>query len=146
MLGLFLCTAHGCAPPPPRVASAAELQQLGTKVYPGRNRDEVLAASETALKLLGYQIITTDPTIRTAPKPVATTGVASYTDYSGVSQTFTETVAWEISVEEAAAGTTLHARARAAVNGQPMEQVFHTWATSNYGTLMHEVDASFGSK
>jgi hypothetical protein len=103
-------------------------------------------ASETALKVLGYQVITTVPSIKTAPKPVATTGVASYTDYSGVSQTFTETIAWEISVEEAAGRATLHARARAAVNGEPMAQVFHTWATSNYGNLMREIDASFGSK
>ena len=42
-----------------------------------RSPPDVSKQRWTALKLLGYDVVTTDPRIRTAPKPVATTTYSS---------------------------------------------------------------------
>jgi hypothetical protein len=96
-----------------RVATPAELDQMGTRTYPGYSKDDVVKAAVTALKVQGYEIVTTDPRIRTSPKLVAVTSKASYSQTSGSAQTYGQSVAWDIDVNEAPAGTTLHAVPRA---------------------------------
>ncbi len=125
-----------------RVATPADLQRLGTKKYPGHTREEVLQATTTALKVLGYTIVTTDPRIRTSPKEVATTAAGSY----GTAQTFTEAVAWDIDIQADAQGANVHAECRASVNGQPMEQVYIKWAEPNFKQLFKEIDANMPMK
>jgi hypothetical protein len=65
------------------VATPADFERLGTRHHPDRGHDEVVAAGVTALKLLGYKVVTTDPRIRTALRDVATTTAASYGDTRG---------------------------------------------------------------
>jgi hypothetical protein len=137
----------GCASSPPRpVATPADFERLGTRHYPDLGHDEVATAVVTALKLLGYEVVTTDPRIRTAPRDVATTTAARYTDYSGSAKSYTEAVAWDIDVTPEGSGTMLRATPRATVNGEPMPQVYQDWAERNFGQLMKEIDGNLPAK
>jgi|GEM_PF-2347655 len=124
------------------VATPADIDRLGTRHYPDRAGDEVTAGAVTALKVLGYAVITTNPRIRTSPRDVATTATGT----TSTAQTYTEAVAWDIDVQADGAGSVLHAVPRATVNGQPMEQVYLSWAEANYAELMKEIDASLPAK
>jgi hypothetical protein len=137
----------GCASSPPRpVATPADFDRLGTRHYPDRGHDEVVTAVVTALKLLGYEVVTTDPRIRTAPRDVATTTSASYTDYTGSAKSYTEAVAWDIEVTPEGSGTMFRATPRATLNGEPMPQVYEDWAERNFGQLMKEIDGNLPAK
>ena len=151
-VAVALVGAAGCfamAPSKP-VASAADLDRLGTRSYRDRKPEDVSKAAVTALKLLGYEVVTTDPRIRTAPKPVATTTYGTARGAGGVAQasaqSFTEEVAWDIDVKPEGPGVLLRAVPRAAVNGTPMEQVYVDWAERTFGELMKEIDASMPAK
>jgi hypothetical protein len=145
-----LAGAAGCFATSKPVATPADLERLGTRQYPDRNAEEVSKAAVTALKLLGYEVVTTDPRIRTAPKPVATTTYGTAYGAGGVaranSQSYTEEVAWDVEVKAEGPGAFLRAVPRAAVNGTPMEQVYVDWAERTFGQLMKEIDASLPAK
>jgi hypothetical protein len=128
------------------VATPADFDRLGTRHYPDRGHDEVATAAVTALKLLGYDVVITDPRIRTAPKNVATTNAATYTEYSGTAHSYTEAVAWDIDVTPEGSGTMLRATPRATVNGEPRPQVYEDWAERNFGALMKEIDGNLTAK
>jgi hypothetical protein len=132
------------------VATPGDLERLGTRSYRDRSPDDVTKAAVTALKLLGYDVVTTDPRIRTAPKPVATTSYGTARGAGGVAhgsaQTFTEEVAWDIDVKAEGQAVFLRAVPRAAVNGVPMEQVYIDWAERTFAELMKEIDASMPAK
>lgn len=145
----FLVSAGwaGCASTPPKpVATPADFARLGTRHYPDRGHDEVATAAVTALKLLGYEVVTTDPRIRTSPRDVATTTAASYGRYSGRANSYTEAVAWDIDVTPEGSGTMLRATPRATVNGEPMPQVYRDWAERNFSQLMKEIDGDLPAK
>jgi hypothetical protein len=136
-----------CASAPLKpVATPADFERLGTRHYPDRGHDEVATAAVTALKLLGYEVVTTDPRIRTAPRDVATTTAATYGEYAGRANSFTEAVAWDIDVTPEGSGTMLRATPRATVNGEPMPQVYQDWAERNFGQLMKEIDGNLPAK
>jgi hypothetical protein len=144
LLALF---ASACAfGPPKRVATPAELDQLGTKTYPGYTTDEVRQAALTALKVQGYDVVTTDPRIRTSPKLVHVSSSASYSQTSGSARTFGESVAWDIDVADGEAGPKLHATPRASVNGMAMEQMYYDYAERTFRELMKEIDGSLPAK
>jgi hypothetical protein len=145
---VFCAALTGCAltGPQKRVATPAELEQLGTRTYPGYSKDDVQKAVLTALKVQGYDVVTTDPRIRTSPQLVHVSSAASYGTYSGASSSFAESVAWDIDVAEAQAGTTVHAVPRASVNGLAMEQMYYDYAQNTFGQLMKEIDASLPAK
>ena len=128
------------------VATPADFERLGTRHYPDRSHDEVSAAVVTALKLLGYDVVTTDPRIRTAPTNVAVTSSGTYTETSGTAQSFTEAVAWDVEILPEGPGTMLRATPRATVNGEPMTQVWEDWAERNFGALMKEIDTNLPPK
>ena len=141
------CFFAGASKP---VATAADLERLGTRSFPDRSVEDVSKAAVTALKLLGYDVVTTDPRIRTAPKPVATTAYGTARSGGGVAQSsaqsFTEEVAWDIDVKPKGRGAFLRATPRATVNGTPMEQVYVEWAERTFGELMKEIDANLVAK
>jgi hypothetical protein len=147
---IFICaTVAGCAAlmgPQKRVATPAELEQLGSRTYPGYTKDQVTQATMTALKVQGYEVVTTEPRIRTSPKLVHVSASSSYTETSGSSQSFAESVAWDIDVIEGQEGTSVHAVPRASVNGIPMEQMYYDYATRTFGELMKDIDASLPAK
>jgi hypothetical protein len=138
----------GCAltGPQKRVATPAELDQLGTKTYPGYGKDEVEKAVLTALKVQGYEVVTTEPRIRTSPKLVHVSSAATYTETTGSASSFAESVAWDIDVKPGEPGPTLHAVPRASVNGMAMDQMYYDYAERTFGELMKEIDASLPAK
>ena len=149
VLGAMLlggCRHHRAAGDQPRspksVATAADLERLGTRHYTERSADEVSAAAVGALKLLGYEVVMTSPRIRTAPRDVGATAVRGNT----TAQLYVEAVAWDVDVRADPQGVTLVAMPRATVNGEPMTQVYIGWAEKNYGQLMQEIDASLPQK
>src|SRR6185369_6224229 len=94
---LLGCFAAG---PKKRVATPAELDQFGTRTYAGYDKAAVQQAAVTALKVQGYEVVTTEPRIRTSPKLVHVSTQAQYSDYAGSSQSFAEMVAWDIDVND----------------------------------------------
>lgn len=144
---LFALLASACAfGPQKRVATPAELEQFGTKTYPGYTTDEVRQAALTALKVQGYDVVATEPRIRTSPKLVHVSSAASYGQTSGTAQTFGESVAWDIDVTESDAGPKVHASPRASVNGMAMEQMYYDYAERTFRELMKEIDGSLPAK
>jgi hypothetical protein len=127
---------------PRSVATAADLERLGTRHYQDRSTEEVSAAAIAALRLLGYQVVMSEPRIRTAPRDVGTTAVRGNT----TAALYTESVAWDVDVRADQQGVTLVAMPRATVNGEPMTQVYIGWAEKNYSQLMREIDASLPPK
>jgi hypothetical protein len=147
ILTVIVACAASCAfGPQKRVATPAEIDQLGTRSYPGYTKQQVDQAALTALKIQGYDVVTTEPRIRTSPKLVHVSSTASYTDTSGTSQTFGESVAWDIDVADADGGPKLHAVPRASVNGMAMEQMYYDYAARTFGELMKDIDASLPAK
>ena len=150
VLAVVMCVAvsgcFGLMGPQKRVATPAEIDRLGTRSYPGYAKDAVVQAVTTALKVQGYEIVTTDPRIRTSPKLVHVSGSATYTQTSGSSQTFAESVAWDIDVTANDQGASLHASPRASVNGIPMEQMYYDYAERTFTELMKDIDASLPTK
>ena len=131
---------------PKRVATQAELDQFGTKSYPGYSKNDVQQAALTALKVQGYEVVTTEPRIRTSPKLVHVSSSASYTETSGSAQTFGESVAWDIDINDAESGPVLHAVPRASVNGMAMEQMYYDYAERTFRELMKEIDGSLPAR
>lgn len=139
--------AGGCASAPQeRVATAAEIDQFGTKTYPGYTKEEVQQAALTALKIQGYEVVSTDPRIRTSPKLVHVSSTATYTETSASAQTFGESVAWDIDIADAQGAPKLHAVPRASVNGVAMEQMYYGYAQRTFGELMKDIDGSLPAK
>jgi hypothetical protein len=137
----------GCAlGPGKRVATPAELDTFGTRSYAGYEPKEVQQAAITALKVQGYEIVTEEPRIRTSPKLVHVSASSTYSETAGNTQSFAESVAWDIDVKPGPQATLLHAVPRASVNGIPMEQVYYDWAERTFGLLMKDVDASLPVK
>jgi len=149
LVGAIIVCGAGCAAlmgPQKRVATPAELDQLGTKSYPGYSKDAVQQAALTSLKVQGYEVVTTEPRIRTSPKLVHVSSSATYTQNSGSAQSFAESVAWDIDVTETKEVATVHAVPRASVNGVPMEQMYYDYAERTFGELMKEINASLPAK
>lgn len=126
----------GCTP---RVASAAELDRLGTRSY-ARSVSEVRGAVITSLKLQGYEVVTATPRVRTAPKPIALHAVGG----GGQAVGFTETMAWDIDVTAAPSGATVHAQLRGQIGDAPMKGIFYDYADNAFRDLFTKVDESLG--
>lgn len=139
--------AGGCAfGPQKRVATPAELDQFGTRSYPGYAKAEVEKAALTALKIQGYEVVTTEPKIRTAPKLVHVSTTATYTETTGTAQSFGESVAWDIDIADGGGAPKLHAVPRASVNGIAMDQMYYDYAERTFGELMKDIDGSLPAK
>jgi hypothetical protein len=146
MIGAIVVTASlvptlGCGAGQ-AVATPQDLQQLGTRRYRDRTVDEVHTAVVTALKLQGYEVVTEQPMIRTSPKLVAVSATASGSAYGANAQSFGESVAWDIDVSDQAGTVVVSAKHRASVNGMAMDQVWESWAVTNYKQLFDAIESS----
>jgi hypothetical protein len=149
IVAAFCASIVGCAGlmgPQKRVATPAELDQLGTRTYPGYGKDDVQQAVIIALKVQGYEVVTAEPRIRTSPKLVHVSAASTYTETSGSSRSFAESVAWDIDVKDGQPGASVHAVPRASVNGVPMEQMYYDYAERTFGEFMKEIDSSLPAK
>jgi hypothetical protein len=103
----------GCA----RTITPDQLKALAKRSYPGRKRDELMKASVTALKTLGYDVVVNDTesgVVKTAPKPLI--AMASGTATTAVA--VTNDLAWTIEVTAAGEGVDVQATPRASQGGQ----------------------------
>lgn len=132
--------AAGCYGRP--VASPEQLDALGTRQYPDYSVDEVREAVEVGLRLDGYRIVATEPLIRTEPKLVSVTASATGSYGVATAQSYGEEVAWDIKVSESDGVATVEAQHRATVNGMAMDQVYLSWAESNYARLFDLIESS----
>jgi hypothetical protein len=146
LIALVACAGSCAFGPQKRVATAAELDQFGTRSYPGYTKEQVQQAALTALKIQGYEVVTTEPRIRTSPKLVHVSTTATYTETTGTAQSFGESVAWDIDVADADGAPKLHAVPRASVNGMAMEQMYYDYAQRTFGELMKDIDGSLPAK
>ena len=142
VFGSALATTVGCRGASQKVATPQMLRQVGMRQYPNRTVDEVRKAVVTGLKLQGYKVVTEQPMVRTVLKLVAVTATASGNEYGASAQSYGESVAWDVDVQDQAGTVIVIAKHRASVNGMAMEQVFESWATTNYRQLFEAIESS----
>ncbi|HEY3495141.1 MAG TPA: hypothetical protein VGK73_10665 [Polyangiaceae bacterium] len=109
----FGVSLAGCG----RTITAAEVQTLGKRPFPGRTRAEVVKASVIALRTLGYEVIVSDEAtgqVKTAPKQMVVTASGSANTAVAVSND----LAWMLEVSEAPDGVVVQATPRATSGGQ----------------------------
>ncbi len=136
----WAATMSGCEAR--RMASAADVERLGTKHYPGRKPNDVRRAVVTALKLQGYTIVTESPRVRTAPKPIAVHAVGG----GGRAVGFDETMAWDVDVGASSGGATARLHMRGQIRGQPMSGLFYDYVEQNCNAIFADVDASLAAR
>lgn len=139
-----LCTpfATGCM----RTITPAEIQQLGTKPYPGQSRSSVARAAVAALKALGFEVVAdqTAPRIRTAPKLIQV--IATGSAYSAT--TISDALAWSVEVTADGKGCVLHAEPRAYRNSQPLDdtEMGYDYMDRAFKDLFREIDDNLAAK
>ena len=131
--------------------SPAQLAQHETHPYPGRTKSQVFTAATSALRSLGYEIVTSDAAsgrIKTAPKLVTVTAYGS----SSTAVASDNSLAWTLEVSGDGDGAMLHAEPRgytagnlveaSRMNGSFLERSFATL----YGEIEDDMPGSGGSK
>jgi hypothetical protein len=136
----LLSNAVGCGRP----VTADELDRLEARSYQGRSRGEVLKATVTALRSLGYEVVSVDQAagrVKTAPKIVV---VHAARTSSSTAIASGDAVAWTIDVSGAKGGAQLHAEPRLYSGGQNVEttRLNETYAQRLFTTLYGEIDSS----
>lgn len=129
----------GCRP-----ATAAELQDWGTRTYAGTTTAQALRASLTALRSLGYDIAATDSAsqIKTAPKLVSVTATGG--QYSA--QAVSDSLAWDVDIRPSAQGIVIHAAARGYTAGQAVDATHlnASYMKKAFETLFDEIERDLG--
>ncbi|HEY5956819.1 MAG TPA: hypothetical protein VIV60_09715 [Polyangiaceae bacterium] len=143
-LGVASVSMTGCMGG--KVASPEMLRKIGARSYPNHSAAELRTAVVTALKLQGYEVVTEQPMVRTSPKLVAVTSAASGNAYSATAQSYGESVAWDVDIQEQGNTALVTAKHRASVNGMAMDQVYESWAVTNYKQLFEAIDSSLPKK
>lgn len=107
--GTFL---SGCG----RTLTPDQVKALAKRSYAGRQRAELVTASVTALKTLGFQVVVEDAetgVVKTAPKPL----VATASGNANTAVAVTNDLAWTIEVTTAGEGVDVQATPRASSGG-----------------------------
>lgn len=100
-----------------RTITPDQVKALAKRSYAGRKRDELVKASVTALKTLGFEVVVEDTetgTVKTAPKALVATASGTATTAIAV----TNDLAWTIEVTNAGDGVDVQATPRASQGGQ----------------------------
>jgi hypothetical protein len=135
-----LVSATGCG----RTVTPDELDRLEARSYEGHGKAEVLKATVTALRSLGYEVVSVDKAsgrIKTAPKTVV---VHAARTSSSTAVATGDAVAWTIDVSAASGGARMHAEPRLYSAGQNVEatRLSETYAQRLFSTLYGEIDTS----
>jgi hypothetical protein len=131
--------ATACAP----ALTPADIEQYGTRTYPGTSRAQVFRGSVAALRTLGYDTAVVDEgagRIKSAPKLLVVH--ASGTRYSA--RATGSSLAWDIDVVAAGAGTVVRARPRGYEGGQsvPASRMNGEYIKRTYETLFAEIESN----
>jgi hypothetical protein len=126
-----------------RIVTPQELVNFETHVYPGRSQAEVFAATVTALKSIGYEVVMVDKAafrIKTAPKVVMVHAAATS---SSTAVATNDTVAWNIDVLSASDGASMHAEPRLYRGSASVEPstLNYDFADNLFRTLYAEIDS-----
>jgi hypothetical protein len=141
-LGVMAVTSlPGCMRP----ATAAELQDWGTRTYAGTTKAAAFKATWAAVRSLGYDVATVDKNagqLHTAPKVVAVTVVGN--QYAA--QANESAIAWDLDVTSSAAGIVVHATPRGYSGGQsvPQSQMSASYLQRAFETLFSEIERDMG--
>jgi len=128
----------GCAPDPvvlkpaPKQEPYVAFEDTLFKEFPGVKRAVAIKATVKALTILGFNVVTDEPRIRTAPKAMAVGG----TVYSRTVESF----AWDISIEETPNGVKISPKPRGWVNGQAMTSFSPGWVGQAARQLYEEIE------
>lgn len=142
VVGSSLVPMLGCGGRSERIATPQLLQRLGTRKYSNHSAADLRTAAVTGLRLQGYTIVTEQPIIRTAPKLVAVTSTAYGSGYSAQAQSYGESMAWDVDVQDEGGVGVITLKHRASVNGMAMEQVWESWANTNYKQMFDIIESS----
>jgi len=133
--------ATGCM----RTITPAEIQQLGTKAYPGHSRAQVARAAMAALKVLGFEVVAdeTAPRIRTAPKLIQVHATGSA--YSAT--TISDALAWSLEITAEGNGCVVHAQPRGYRNSQPLDdtEIGYDYMDRAFKELFREIDENLAA-
>ena len=126
-----------------RIVTPQELVNFETHAYPGRSQADVFAASVTALKSIGYEVVLADKSayrIKTAPKTVMVHAAATS---SSTAMATSDTVAWNIDVLGASDGASMHAEPRLYRGGASVDSstLNYDFADNMFRTLYGEIDS-----
>lgn len=127
----------GCGMP----MSPAQLAQHEAHPYPGRSKGQVFSAATTALRSLGYEIVTSNAAtgrIKTAPKLVTVTAYGS----SSTAVASGNSLAWTLEVSSGDDGALLHAEPRGYSAGQIVDasRINGSFLERSFATLYGEID------
>jgi hypothetical protein len=119
----------------------AELAQHESHPYPGHSKSQVFSAATSALRSLGYEIVTSDAAsgrIKTAPKLVTVTAYGS----SSTAVASGNSLAWTLDVSSGDDGAMLHAEPRGYSAGQLVEasRMNGSFLERSFETLYGEID------
>jgi hypothetical protein len=143
-LGLLAGSAllAGCG----RTITPDQVKALAKRSYPGRDRGELVKASVTALKTLGFEVVVEDAEsgiVKTAPKPLVATASGTATTAIAV----TNDLAWTIEVATASEGVDVQAIPRASSGGQSYDGPYDAdYMEKVIVDLFLEIESNLGPK
>jgi hypothetical protein len=137
----LICGAASSLVGCPRAITPAEIDRNGTKTYYGRDAGQVVHATVSALKTLGYEVVVADVAggkVKTAPKLVQVTAVGNA--YSATA--LQDSLAWSIEFVKASDGTVVRLHPRFFRNGQPIDESMINADPMNkaFADLFREID------
>ncbi len=143
---VLLCFALGaalgstaCAPP----LTAADIEEFGTRTYPGTPRSQAFRSSVAALRSLGYETaVVEEGTGRIKSVPKLLVVHASGSQYGA--RATGSSLAWDIEVTGGKGMTTIHASPRGYEGGQsiPISRMNSEYMKRTYETLFTEIESN----
>jgi len=132
----------GCA----RTITPDQVKALAKRSYAGRNREELMKASVTALKTLGFEVVVEDAEsgiVKTAPKPLVATASGTATSAIAV----TNDLAWTIEVAKAGEGVDVEATPRASSGGASYDGPYDAeYMEKSISDLFKEIESNLKPK
>jgi TonB family protein len=122
-----------------RTITPAEIEQRGTKPYPGKSPAQVMKASVVALKTLGFDVVVADAgKVKTAPKTIQVSAVGGAYSATAIE----DALAWTLDVDAASDGSVIHAHPRSYRNGQPLDErnLGYNYMSHAFSDLFKEID------
>jgi hypothetical protein len=140
ILAAFALPSIACG----RTVTPAELDAYESRSYAGYDKKQVLRATVTALRSLGYEVVAVDDKagrVKTAPKLVV---VHAARTSSTTAVAVGDSIAWTVDVSTATRGASVHAEPRLYSSGQAVEatRLNHDYADRTFKTLYSEIESN----
>jgi hypothetical protein len=122
-----------------RTITPAEIEQRGTKPYPGKGPAQVMKASVVALETLGFKVVVAEGgKVKTAPKTIQVSAVGGAYSATAIE----DALSWTLDIDAASDGTVIHAHPRSYRNGQPLDErnLGYNYMSHAFDDLFREID------